>query len=140
MSIESVMPFNHLILCCPLLLLHSIFPSIRVFSNESALCIGGQSIGVTASASVLPMNKVQLIPSSLGNQINNHICLVGTKGEVGRSRSDEGKRPEPSQTHSDPGEQSSREAEGLSQAGHAQGGAWLPYATQGGIHNPSRTD
>ena len=37
MSIESVMPFNHLILCCPLLLLPLIFPSIRVFSNESAL-------------------------------------------------------------------------------------------------------
>ena len=36
MSIESVMPSNHLILCCPLLLLPSIFPSIRVFSNESA--------------------------------------------------------------------------------------------------------
>ena len=39
MSIKSVMPFNHLILCCPLLLLPSIFPSIRVFSNESALRI-----------------------------------------------------------------------------------------------------
>ena len=39
MSIESVMPSNHLILCHPLLLPHSIFPSIRVFSNESALCI-----------------------------------------------------------------------------------------------------
>ena len=39
MSIESVMPSNHLILCCPLLLLPSIFPSIRVFSNDSALCI-----------------------------------------------------------------------------------------------------
>ena len=38
-SIESVMPSNHLILCHPLLLLPSIFPSIRVFSNESALCI-----------------------------------------------------------------------------------------------------
>ena len=38
MSIELVMPTNHLILCCPLLLLPSIFPSIRVFSNESALC------------------------------------------------------------------------------------------------------
>ena len=37
MSIESVMPFNHLILCHPLLLLPSIFPSIRVFSNESIL-------------------------------------------------------------------------------------------------------
>ena len=38
-SIESVMPSNHLILCCPLLLLPSIFPSIRVISNESVLCI-----------------------------------------------------------------------------------------------------
>ena len=37
MSIESVMPSNHLILCCPLLLLPSIFPSVRVFSNESVL-------------------------------------------------------------------------------------------------------
>ena len=39
MSTESVMPFNHLILCHPLLLLPSIFPSIRIFSNESALLI-----------------------------------------------------------------------------------------------------
>jgi len=39
MSIESVMPSNHLILCCPLLPLPSIFPSIRFFSNESVLCI-----------------------------------------------------------------------------------------------------
>ena len=40
-SIESVMPFNHLTLCCPLLLLPSIFPSIRAFSNESVLHIMG---------------------------------------------------------------------------------------------------
>ena len=39
MCIELVMPSNYLILCCPLLLLPSIFPSIRIFSNESALCI-----------------------------------------------------------------------------------------------------
>ena len=39
MFIELVMPSNHLILCCPLLLLPSIFPSIRVFSNESAIHI-----------------------------------------------------------------------------------------------------
>ena len=39
MSIELVMPSNHLILCRPLLLQHSIFPNIRVFSNESVLCI-----------------------------------------------------------------------------------------------------
>ena len=51
MSIELVLPSNRLILCCPLLLPPSIFPSIRVFLNES-----GQSIGISASASVLPMN------------------------------------------------------------------------------------
>ena len=57
MSTESVMPFNHLILCCPLLLLPSVFPGIRVFPNESSLCIRWpKSIGVSASALVLPMN------------------------------------------------------------------------------------
>ena len=45
-SIELVMPSNHLILCHPLLLLPSIFPNIRVFSNESALASVGQNIGV----------------------------------------------------------------------------------------------
>ena len=45
---------NHLILCCLLFLLPSIFSSIRVFSNESAIHPGGQSIGASASASVLP--------------------------------------------------------------------------------------
>ena len=39
MPLESVMPSDHLILCCPLLLLFSVFPGIRVFSSESALCI-----------------------------------------------------------------------------------------------------
>ena len=62
MSIESVMPSNHLILCHPLLLLTSIFPSIKVFSNESVLHISGQSIGVSASASVLPMNIQNWFP------------------------------------------------------------------------------
>ena len=52
--IELVMPSNHLILSCPLLLLLSVFPSIRVFSNESVLCIRCQSIG--ALAPVLPVN------------------------------------------------------------------------------------
>ena len=51
---QSVIPSNHLILCH--LLPPSIFPSIRVFSNESALHSGGQSIRVSASTSVLPMN------------------------------------------------------------------------------------
>ena len=54
MSIESVMPSTHLAPCHPPLLLPSISPSIRVFSNKSVLLIRGQSIG--ASASVPPMN------------------------------------------------------------------------------------
>ena len=53
-SIESVMPSNHLILCRPCLLLPSVFRSIRVFSNESALRIRWPSTG--ASASVLPVS------------------------------------------------------------------------------------
>ena len=56
-SIESVMPSNHLIFCCPLLLLPSIFPSIRVFSNESALSIRWPKYwSFSFSPSVLPMN------------------------------------------------------------------------------------
>ena len=58
------MPSYHLILCHPLLLPSSIFPSIRVFSNESVLHIRWQSIGVSTSASVLLMNIQDL--SSLG--------------------------------------------------------------------------
>ena len=56
MSIELVMSTNYLILCLPHLLPPSILPSIRVFSNESVLCIRWPNIGISASASVLPMN------------------------------------------------------------------------------------
>ena len=56
MFIKSVMPSNHLILHRPLLLLPSIFPSIRVFQMSQLFASGGQSIEVSASASVLPMN------------------------------------------------------------------------------------
>ena len=56
MSIELVMPSNHLILCHPLLLPPSIFPSIRVFSDESVLHIRWPSTEVSASASILPVN------------------------------------------------------------------------------------
>ena len=55
-SIESVMPSSHLILCRPLLLLPPIPPSIRVFSNESALRMMWPSTGVSALASFLPKN------------------------------------------------------------------------------------
>ena len=56
MSIKSVMLSNHFILYCPLLLLPSVFPIIRVFSMCQFFASGGQSIGVSASALVLPMN------------------------------------------------------------------------------------
>ena len=59
------MPSNHLIFCHPLLLLPSIFPSIRVFSNESVLHFSGQSTGVSSSASVLPMNTQARFPLGL---------------------------------------------------------------------------
>ena len=62
MFIESVMQCSHLILCCPLLLLPSIFPSIRVFSSESVLPIRWQSTGASALASVLPMNIQDWFP------------------------------------------------------------------------------
>ena len=69
-SNSSAMPSNHLILCRPLLLLPSIFPSIRVFSNESALPISGQSIGASASASILPMNIQTWFPLGLTGLIS----------------------------------------------------------------------
>ena len=56
MCIESVVPSNHLILYCPFLLLPSIFPSIRVFSNESALCIGWSKYW-SFSFSISPSNE-----------------------------------------------------------------------------------
>ena len=54
--IKSVMPSNHLILCCPLFLLHSIFPSIRVFSNESVLLIRWPKYW-SFSLSISPFNE-----------------------------------------------------------------------------------
>ena len=71
MSIELVMPSNHLILCRPFLLLPSIFPSIRVFSNELALITSaGQSIEASALASVLPMNIQDWFPLGLTGWIS----------------------------------------------------------------------
>ena len=64
-SFESVMPSNHLILCCPLLLLPSIYPSIRVFPMSQFLASDGQSIGVLASESVLSMNIQGWFPLGL---------------------------------------------------------------------------
>ena len=71
MSIKSVMPSNHLILCRPLLLLPSIFPSIRVFPVSQLFASGGQSIGVSAAASVLPMNTQDWSPSGWASWISS---------------------------------------------------------------------
>ena len=103
MSIESVMPSNHLILCHPLLLLTSILPSIRVFSNESALCmrwpkywsfsfnispsnehsgltsfkmdcwISSQSKGLSRVSSNTTVQKQQFFGSQLSLLSNSHI-------------------------------------------------------------------
>ena len=62
MSTESVMPSNHLILCHPLLILPSIFPSIRVFSNESVLCIMWPKYW-SFSFSTSPSNKCSVLIS-----------------------------------------------------------------------------
>ena len=79
MSIESVMSSNSLVLC-PLLLLPSVFPSIRVFSNESALRIMGQSIG--ASASILPMNIEDWLPLGLTGLISLQSNLMQSKASI----------------------------------------------------------
>ena len=70
MSIDMVMPSNHLILCRPLLLLPSIFPSIRVFASVSALHIRWPKDWSSASASVLPMNIRDWFPSGLTDLVS----------------------------------------------------------------------
>ena len=70
MSIEAVMLSNHLILCHLLLLLSSVFPCIRMFSSESALCVRWQSIGASALASVLPRNIQGWFPLGLTGLIS----------------------------------------------------------------------
>ena len=62
MSIELVIPSNHLILCCPLLVPPSIFPSITSFQMSQLFAPGSQSIGASPSASVLPMNVQDSFP------------------------------------------------------------------------------
>ena len=69
-SLDLVMLSNHLILCCPLLLLCSIFPSTRVFPNEWLFSSSGQITGVSASASVLQMNIQDWFPLGLTGLIS----------------------------------------------------------------------
>ena len=70
MSVELVMPSNHFIPWHPLLLLPSIFPSIRVFYSELVLCISWPSIGASASTSVLTMNIQDWLPLVLTGLIS----------------------------------------------------------------------
>ena len=77
MSIDLVMPSNHLILCCPLLLLPSIFPSIRVFSNESALLIRWPKYW-SFSFSIGPSNEY----SGLISFRNDWLALLAVQGTL----------------------------------------------------------
>ena len=70
MSVKLVMPSIHLILCCPLLLLPSVFPRLRVFSRVSVLCIRWPKYWVLASAAVLPMNIQDRFPLGLTGLIS----------------------------------------------------------------------
>ena len=90
MSIESVIPSSHLTLCHPLPL-PSTFPSVRVFSNESAFASGGQSIGASASASALAMNiqgwfplgwtgLISLLSKALSRVSQYHLGVYGPWG------------------------------------------------------------
>ena len=77
MPIESVMPSNHLILCCPLLLLPSIFPSIRVFSNDSVLHIRWPKYW-SFSFSISPSNEY----SGLTSFRMNWLDLLAVQGNL----------------------------------------------------------
>ena len=77
MSIELVMPSNHLILCCPLLLLPSVFPSIRVFSNELALFIRWPKYW-SLSFSISPSNEY----SGLISLRIDWLDLLGVQGTL----------------------------------------------------------
>ena len=80
LSIESVMPSDHLILCCPLLLLPSILPSIRVFSNELVLCIRWPKYW---SFSISPSNECSGLISFRIDQFDLlHMMLWGNPNEL----------------------------------------------------------
>ena len=77
MSIESVMPSNHLVLCHPLLLLTSIFPSIRVFHSESVLCIRWPKYW-SFSFSINPSNEYSVLISFR----NDWLDLLAAQGTL----------------------------------------------------------
>ena len=76
MSIESVMASNHLILCRPLLLLSSIFPSIRVLSMSQFFASGGQTIRSFSFSTVLPVNIQDWFPLGWTGWISLQSSLI----------------------------------------------------------------
>ena len=80
MSVESVMPSNHLILCRPLLLLPSVFSSVRSFPVSQFFASGGQSIGVSSSTSVLTMNIQDWFPLGLTGLISLQSYFWANRG------------------------------------------------------------
>ena len=80
MSIELVMPSNHIVLCCPLLL-PSIFPGIRGFPMSWFFASGGQSFGTSALASVLPMNVQDWFPLVLTGLISLQSKIFISKSQ-----------------------------------------------------------
>ena len=79
MSVELLMPSNHLILCCPPLVLSSIIPSIRVFPKSWLFVSGGQSTGASASASISPSNEYSgIISFRIENRL--YASLIIWKG------------------------------------------------------------
>ena len=79
MSIESVMPFSHLVLCCPLLLLPSIFPSITVFSSESALRIYPLNIGLPCNPPILLLSIFAKEAKAGTEELFVHPCTNSQK-------------------------------------------------------------
>ena len=79
MSLESVMPSNHLILCHPLLVLPSVFPRIRFFIVNQLFTSGGQSIGASALALVLPHTLTHTLKSKKDNHPKSKNDFLGVQ-------------------------------------------------------------
>ena len=79
LSIESVMPSNHLVLCYPLLLLLSVFPASGSFQMSQLFASGDQSIGASASTSVLPMNIQDFLNISFRTDWFDLLAVQGTQ-------------------------------------------------------------
>ena len=135
MSIELMMPSNHLMLWGPLPLLSSIFPNIRVFSKESTVCaLAGQKIGASPSASVHPMNIQDWFPlgmTDLFSLQSKGLLSVFSNTTVQKNQFF-GAQPSfwPS-SHTHPGEGSGKPLQDYCLENPMDGGTW--YATVHGV-------